>query len=181
MSLKTLTHLAVKTFIISVGLPRWRSGEESACQCRRCKKHGFDPWIRKIPWRRGNSNPLQYSCQENPMFRGAWWATVYGITKIWSWFSDSACRTSLCSRYYSYFNRAHLFIQPLSPLSAPQHTQPRAWVWTVPGDEWENDLGRWQQSVDTSRLKLGSLEAESETGIFCGSTFGGKQAMERVK
>ena len=30
-------------------LPRWYSGEESVCQCRRC---GFDPWIRKLPWSR---------------------------------------------------------------------------------------------------------------------------------
>ena len=29
----------------------------------------------------GNGNPFQYSCLENPMGRGAWWATVYGITK----------------------------------------------------------------------------------------------------
>ena len=29
----------------------------------------------------GNSNPLQNSCLENPMDRGAWWATVYGVTK----------------------------------------------------------------------------------------------------
>ena len=29
----------------------------------------------------GNGNPLQYSCLENPMDRGAWWATVYGVTK----------------------------------------------------------------------------------------------------
>ena len=29
-------------------LPRWHSGKESACHCRR---HGFDPWVRKIPWR----------------------------------------------------------------------------------------------------------------------------------
>ena len=29
----------------------------------------------------GNGNPLQYSCQENPMDRGAWWAAVYGVTK----------------------------------------------------------------------------------------------------
>ena len=29
----------------------------------------------------GNGNPLQYSCLENPMHRGAWWATVYGVTK----------------------------------------------------------------------------------------------------
>ena len=30
--------------------------------------------------REGNGNPLQYSCLENSM-RGAWWATVYGVTK----------------------------------------------------------------------------------------------------
>ena len=29
----------------------------------------------------GNGNPLQYSCLENPMDRGAWWATVYGVAK----------------------------------------------------------------------------------------------------
>ena len=32
--------------------PMWRSGKESACQCRRRKRHRFDPWVRKIPWRR---------------------------------------------------------------------------------------------------------------------------------
>ena len=29
----------------------------------------------------GNGNPLQYSCLENPMDRGAWWATVHGVSK----------------------------------------------------------------------------------------------------
>ena len=29
----------------------------------------------------GNGNPLQSSCLENPMDRGAWWATVHGVTK----------------------------------------------------------------------------------------------------
>ena len=33
----------------TVGLPRWLGGKESACQRRGC---GFDPWVRKIPWRR---------------------------------------------------------------------------------------------------------------------------------
>ena len=32
----------------------------------------------------GNGNPLQYSCLENPMDRGAWWATVHGVTKSWT-------------------------------------------------------------------------------------------------
>ena len=30
----------------------------------------------------GNGNPLQYSCLENSMGRGAWWAIVYGVTKL---------------------------------------------------------------------------------------------------
>ena len=30
----------------------------------------------------GHGNPLQYSCLENPMDRGAWWATVHGDQKI---------------------------------------------------------------------------------------------------
>ena len=32
-------------------LPIWFNGKESACQCRRCKRHGLDLWFRKIPWR----------------------------------------------------------------------------------------------------------------------------------
>ena len=33
-------------------IPGDTSGKESACQCRRHKKHGFNPWVWKIPWRR---------------------------------------------------------------------------------------------------------------------------------
>ena len=36
----------------------------------------------------GNGNPLQYSCLENPMDGGAWWATVHGIAKSWTRLSD---------------------------------------------------------------------------------------------
>ena len=32
----------------------------------------------------GNGNPLHCSCLENPMDRGAWWATVHGIAKCWT-------------------------------------------------------------------------------------------------
>ena len=32
----------------------------------------------------GHGNPLQYSCLENPMDRGAWRATVHGVTKSWT-------------------------------------------------------------------------------------------------
>ena len=32
----------------------------------------------------GNGNPLQYSCLENPMDRGAWWATAYRVAESWT-------------------------------------------------------------------------------------------------
>ena len=39
--------------------------------CRRHNRRGLDPWVGKIP-EGGPGNPLQYSCLENPMDRGAW-------------------------------------------------------------------------------------------------------------
>ena len=51
--------------LCSHGLPRWLSGKKSSCQCRRHGRHGFDPWVGKIPGG-GNSNPLWYSCLEIP-------------------------------------------------------------------------------------------------------------------
>ena len=40
----------------------------------------------------GNGNPHQYSCLVNPMDRGAWWATVHGVTKGQTQLSNLACR-----------------------------------------------------------------------------------------
>ena len=41
---------------------------------------GLIPGLRRSPGR-GNGNPLQYSGLKNPVDRGAWWATVHGVTK----------------------------------------------------------------------------------------------------
>ena len=41
-----------------------------------------------VHYREGNGTPLQYSCLENPMDRGAWWAAVHGVTKSWTRLSD---------------------------------------------------------------------------------------------
>ena len=56
-------------------------GKEPACQCRKCKRCGFNPWIRKVPGKE-HGNPLQYSCLENPIDRGAWWATDHRVTEL---------------------------------------------------------------------------------------------------
>ena len=52
-------------------------GKESACNAGVL---GSIPGMGRSPGE-GNSYPLQYSCQENPMDRGAWWATVHRVSK----------------------------------------------------------------------------------------------------
>ena len=39
-------------YYITWGLPGGASNKEPICQCRRHKRYGYDPWVRKIPWRR---------------------------------------------------------------------------------------------------------------------------------
>ena len=59
------------------GLPRYLSGKESACLCRR---YTFDPWAGKIPWR-STWQPTPLFLPENHVDRGTWWATVHGVAK----------------------------------------------------------------------------------------------------
>ena len=51
-----------------------------------------ESWVRFLGWEdpldEGNGNPLQYSCLENPMDRGAWWAILHGVAKSQTWLSD---------------------------------------------------------------------------------------------
>jgi len=44
---------------------------------------GLTPGLKRFPGR-GHGNPLQCSCLENPMDRGAWRATVHGVAKSWT-------------------------------------------------------------------------------------------------
>ena len=55
-------------------------GKESACSAG---DPGLIPGLRRSPGG-GDGNPLQYSCLENLMDRGAWQATVHGVTKSWA-------------------------------------------------------------------------------------------------
>ena len=59
--------------------PGSSDGKESACSAG---DQGLIPGSGGFPG--GHGNPLQYSCQENPVDRRAWWATVYGVAKSWT-------------------------------------------------------------------------------------------------
>ena len=55
-----------------------------------------------LPLGEGNGNPVQYSCLENPMDRGAWWATVHGVEKSRTWLSDFTFTFTSCSGFVFY-------------------------------------------------------------------------------
>ena len=61
----------------TVGFPGGSNGKESACNAGDL---GSIPGLGKYPGK-GNGNPLQYSCLDNSMDRGAWQATVSGAAK----------------------------------------------------------------------------------------------------
>ena len=52
------------------------------------EKKRSDLWLVEAGVGEGNGNPLRYSCLENPMDRGAWWAAVHGVTKSRTRLSD---------------------------------------------------------------------------------------------
>ena len=62
------------------GFPGGPDSKESVCNA------GDPSSIPRLgrPPREGNGYSLQYSCLENPMDRGAWWATVHGVAKSWT-------------------------------------------------------------------------------------------------
>ena len=70
----------------------WLVVKELFCQCRRLRRCWFDPQVGRSPGR-GNGNPLQYSCLENPMDRGgAWQATVHLVANSPTWLGDCATK-----------------------------------------------------------------------------------------
>ena len=77
--------------------------KESACQCRRCRRHrdtGSIPGLGRSPGE-GNGNPLQYSCLENSMDKEAWRATDYGVAKSQTWLSTHTLKGAWSSEIWT--------------------------------------------------------------------------------
>ena len=63
-----------------IGLKGFPDGSEVKASARNAGDLRSIPGLGRSPGE-GNGNPLQYSCLENPMDGGAWWATVHGVAK----------------------------------------------------------------------------------------------------
>ena len=66
-----------------LGFPGGAGGKECAWECRGIKRPRIHSGLTRS-FGGGHGNPLQYSCLENPMDRGAWQATVHRVTKSWT-------------------------------------------------------------------------------------------------
>ena len=74
--------------------PELPGGSEDKASACNAGEPGSIPGLGRFPGG-GNGNPLQYSCLENPMDRGAWWATVHGVRRV-----GHDCVTSLFTHRY---------------------------------------------------------------------------------
>ena len=85
MGLQRVGHnWAISLALEERGFPGDTSGKEYACQCRRHKRCGFSPWVRKIPWRR--TQQLTPVCLlGESMDRGDCLPTVHSVSKSRTW------------------------------------------------------------------------------------------------
>ena len=82
----------IRNYIV-LGLPQWLSGKDFVCNAG---DTGLIPGFGKSPGG-GHGNPLQYSCLENPMKRGAWQAIVHRTAKSSAWLKQNTTHT--CGYY----------------------------------------------------------------------------------
>ena len=88
----------------------------------------------------GNGTPLQYSCLENPMDRGAWWAAVHGVAKSWTRLSDFT------------------FTFHFHALEKEMATHSSVLAWRIPG---MGEPGRLPSMGSQSRSRLKRLSSSS--------------------
>ena len=96
--------------------------KKSTCQCRRCMRRGFYPWVSKMPWSRKQQSAKLFSCLDNFMDRGRRLAA----------FTKSRTQLNTCTCMYALFEalqieKSHRNTSNFQPLLAKQiraHTVP---------------------------------------------------------
>ena len=99
-------------------------GKEPACQCRRHKRRGFDPWVGKILWSRAQQSAW-YPCLENPLDTGAWLATVHGVARNRTRLKLAACKTQLAGHWFSSVQFSCSIVSDSLRPHESQHGRPR--------------------------------------------------------
>ena len=157
-----------------MGFPGGSDGTESA---RNAGDPRFNPWVGKTPGE-GNGNPLQYSCLENSLDRGAWRATAHEHTKSWTQPSNFHFFFFFLRMNKVYFQgkfglgiqneegqRLIEFCQENALIIAntlfQQHKR-RLYTWTSPDGQHRNQIDyilcsqRWRSSIQSTKTGPGA-------------------------
>ena len=96
---------------LKMGFPCSTSGKEPVRQCRRHKRHGFHPWVWKIPWRRA-WQPTPVLFPGDSYGWGAWQVMIQGSQRIRHDWSDLACMHTCMHAYWrqKYQTRPFFFL-----------------------------------------------------------------------
>ena len=89
-----------------LNFPGGSDGKASACNAGHL---GSIPGLGRSPGEE-NGNPPQYSCLENPMDRGAWWAMVHGVAKSWTRQKQLSPQHTLVNIFSLPYNFLHYFL-----------------------------------------------------------------------
>ena len=106
-------------------------------EMQKIRVHSIPRWGRSPGG--GHGNPLQYSCLENPIDRGAWWATADGVSKEWDRTESSHTLLTTIAMLYitsSYVFLNYCFSQSLgiwltSPYQQEFMTKEWTWNWKI--------------------------------------------------
>ena len=135
-----------------VGFPSGTSGKEPTCQCRRHKRPGFDPWVRKMPWRKLWQHTSVFLPGEFHGW-GAWWSTVHGVQRVGFNWNDLVCMT-LQSIYLSDSDGKESACNAERFSKIPWR---RAWQPTpafLPGESHgQKSLAGYRQSIGSHRIR----------------------------
>ena len=111
------------------GFPGGVSDKEPTCQCKLCKRHGFDPWAGKIPWRRAWQPTLVFLPGESRGQRSLVGYSPWGSQKVWHNWATKHARTHACT-----LRGSELTVSELRP----------AWLWP-PGRATNGASALWLQ------------------------------------
>ena len=132
MELLQLHKIAIAIF---GGFPSGASSNKPACQCRIHKRRGLDSWVGRSPGGE-QSNPLQYSCLENPMDRGAWRAMVHRLQRVGhDWGNLAQHIASLCANRKDLGGREN-FDKGKGTVVESEHKSRVLWVHKWRGWHW---------------------------------------------
>ena len=116
-----------------MGFPGGSNGKQSACNAG---DPGSIPGLGKSPGE-GQGNPFHYSCLENSMDRGAWQATVHGVTKSRTRLKQLSTFVSIKLYYITTLSDKVIYTQTLTSLpfthllSAPVRLPPALFPWKL--------------------------------------------------